>query len=201
MQASVFTPKSEKSDSSKKDKDFSSMVEPKYYKRRSTMLLTPSDINSEESDTNKRPNVFASEENEREIIYNDLLTENLMIFVTNIRNIDGGWRHHLLLIKNFEETLHLFYMPEIHNQLVPIVLDLLMTGNTSLRIEASKFLAKVIKLQHHMPYREELINFIKQNLAVSTNNSLRRTFIEFCKSVITLIPYELFRKFFFEDLL
>lgn len=71
------------------------MVDPKYYKRRSTMIITPPDINSEESDTSKRPNVFVSEENEREIIYHDLLIEHLMIFVTNIKNIDGGWRHHL----------------------------------------------------------------------------------------------------------
>ena len=91
------------------------MVDPKVYKRRSTMIITPPDINSEESDNNKRANVFASEENEREIIYHDLLTETLMIFVTNIKNIDGGWRHHLLLINNMKETLQLFYMPEIHN--------------------------------------------------------------------------------------
>jgi len=84
-----------------------------------------------------------------------------MIFISNVRNIDGGWRHHLLLIKNMEEALQLFYMPEIHNQLVPIILEFLMAGNTSVRTESCKILAKVMKLQHHMPYREELIQFMK----------------------------------------
>jgi hypothetical protein len=163
----VFTPKSDKSDNIDNPKpalgkDFTSLVDPKYYKRRSTLLLSApiENNNSEESDSNKRPNVFASDENEREIIYNDLL-ETLMIFITNVKNIDGGWRHHLLLIKNTEETLQLFYMPEIHNQLVPIILEFLMTGNTHVRTESCKILAKVIKLQHHIPYREELIMFIK----------------------------------------
>lgn len=102
------------------------------------------DNNSEESDGNKRANVFASDEYDKEIIYNDLL-ETLLIFVTNVRNIDGGWRHHLKLIDNLEQCVHLFYMPEIHNHLVPIILDFLMNGNTSVRTVAVKFLAKVVK--------------------------------------------------------
>jgi hypothetical protein len=92
-------------------------------------------------------------------------------------------------------------MPEIHNQVVPIILEFLMTGNSTVRKEACRFLAKVIKYQHHIPYREELIQFIKQNLAVSSNFSLRRSFIEFCTFVVAQIPYDLFKKCFLEELL
>jgi hypothetical protein len=104
MHGTVISPKTNTSntdiDVPKQTKDFTSMIEPKYYKRRSTLHVTPSDINSEESDSNKRANIFASEEHHGlEIIYNDFL-ETLMIFVTNVKNIDGGWRHHLKLIQN-----------------------------------------------------------------------------------------------------
>lgn len=42
---------------------------------------------------------------------------------------------------------------------------------------------------------------MRENLAQSTNFSLRRTFIGYCKQLITLIPYDMFKKICLDDLL
>lgn len=42
---------------------------------------------------------------------------------------NGLWREHSKLIKNLDEVIHLFYMPEIHEQLVPILIEFVKNGN------------------------------------------------------------------------
>jgi hypothetical protein len=69
------------------------------------------------------------------------------------------------------------------------------------RAETAKCLAKIIQYQHHVPAREELIIFLKENLAQSSNFSLRCTFVSFCKYLITMVSFDFFKKLFLEDLL
>jgi cell division protein FtsX len=76
----------------------------------------------------RRNNVYALEEHASEIIYNDLL-EHFMIFIQNLKNAEGRWRQHLQLAVALQKTVHLFYMPEIHNLLVPLLLEFLIEGN------------------------------------------------------------------------
>ena len=73
-------------------------------------------------------------------MYTDLL-EHIMTFVTNIKCEEGLWREHIKLLKNLEETVHLFYMPEIHNILVPVIFEFVIEGNTNVRDAAAKCLA------------------------------------------------------------
>ena len=52
-----------------------------------------------------------------------------MKFVLNIRNNTGCWREHIRLLDNLEQVLHLFFMPEVHQMLTPIFLEMLLIGN------------------------------------------------------------------------
>jgi hypothetical protein len=80
-------------------------------------------------------------------------------------------------------------MPEIHTMLVPIIQDFSIEGNTSVRKAAAKCLAKIITRQHHVPAREELIEFVITKLCLSKNFSHRSTFIHFCAFIIEMIPF------------
>jgi hypothetical protein len=139
------------------------------------------------------------EEHNIEIIYNDLL-DHILVFVQNVKDMEGSWRLHLQLFQALQETIYLFYLPELHNLLIPYLTDFLIKGNTTVKEEVCKLFGKIIQLQHHQPYREELVNYIKETLALGFNFNLRRSYIGFCNHVITLIPYKLFKKFFMEDL-
>lgn len=62
-------------------------------KRRKTILVQNNkDLNSDD-DKPQKPNVFLTEENEEELVYSDLL-DTLIIFITNIKNLEGDWREH-----------------------------------------------------------------------------------------------------------
>ena len=65
--------------------------------------------------------IYVTEENKKEEVYSDLL-QRLMVFISNIRGHTGVWREHLQLLKNLLDTVHLFYMPEVHAYLVPCLL-------------------------------------------------------------------------------
>lgn len=88
-------------------------------------------------------NIFLTEENLSELVYVDLL-EHLMKMVITIKNLEGNWREHLKLVQNFEQTIHLFYLPEIHTTLVPILLEFQIQGSTLLRAATSKLIARII---------------------------------------------------------
>lgn len=59
-----------------------------------------------------------------EAVYSYLLLR-LQVFSSNYISYEGMWRDHLLLINNLIAVLHLFYMPDFHEQLIPQVLILL----------------------------------------------------------------------------
>lgn len=47
----------------------------------------------------KLPPIYVTPENEKEVVYSDLL-QRLMIFINNMRGFTGLWREHVRLIKN-----------------------------------------------------------------------------------------------------
>ena len=107
--------------------------------------------------------------------------------------MEGQWREHLKLLQNFEDTIHLFYMPEIHIQMIPFIKELAVEGNTSIKHQAVYLLAKILQYQHHVPAREELIEFILTRIANSKNFSHRRAYIEFCSTIIKHVPFLMFK--------
>lgn len=181
----------------KETKDFSSVSEVKVrqVKRRETImaqnnhpLILADELSDEDKKSNHRPNIFITDETHPELVYSDLL-EHLMIFVQNMSGQEGVWREHLVLLENLEGVVHLFYMPELHTVLIPVIQDFAVDGNTMVRKQSVKCLAKIITYQHHIPAREEVIDFILSRLFLSKNFSHRRTFISFCCNIINLIPF------------
>jgi hypothetical protein len=47
----------------------------------------------------KLPPIYVTPENEKEVVYSDLL-QRLMIFINNMRGFTGLWREHVKLIQN-----------------------------------------------------------------------------------------------------
>lgn len=92
-----------------------------------------------------------------------------MIFINNIRSNMGMWREHLVLIRNLLDTIHLFYMPEVHSYLVPMLFDFVFKGNNHIKEQACQCLAKILKYQHHSPSRDELLSMINKDLVMSNN--------------------------------
>ena len=77
----------------------------------------------------------------------------------------------------------------------------MIDGNFSVKDAASKCLAIIFKYQHHVPARDDLLEFIMKKLAISKNFSHRRAFIWFCKHLVSIIPFQMFRDIFSETLL
>ena len=75
-----------------------------------------------EGDVPKLIPIYAPPEFKNEEVNSDLL-QRLMVFIQRIREIPGLWREHIQLIKHLTETIHLFYLPEIHRYLVPIFVE------------------------------------------------------------------------------
>lgn len=123
---------------------------------------------SDEAKSIQRPNIFITDETSTELVYSDLL-ESIMIFAQNMCEQEGLWREHLKLLQNFDDVIHLFYMPEIHNHLVPLLQKFAIEGNVNIQYAAVKCLAQIYKLQHHAPAREELLEFIIKKLARGKN--------------------------------
>ena len=139
-------------------------------------------------------------ENEREVIYSDLL-QRLMVFINNIRGNMGMWREHLELIRNLLKTIHLFYMPEVHSYLVPMLIDFVFKGNNYIKELACQVLAKILKYQHHSPSRDELLAMINKDLLMSNNWKNRRSYIFFCKHAVRLMSIEFFKTHFMKEYL
>lgn len=76
----------------------------------------------------KLPPIYVTPEHECELVYSDLL-QRLMAFIQNLRGYTGMWREHVKLIQNLSETIHLFYMPEIHSLITPMLFDFVQKGN------------------------------------------------------------------------
>lgn len=133
-------------------------------------------------------------------MYSHLLLR-LQVFSSNYVNYEGMWRDHILLINNLITVLHLFYMPDFHEQIIPQILILLTNGNLMVRDCCSKLIAKVIKFQHHICYREELINTIVEEYGRSESSAKRRTYIMVCKYAVEELPPDIMNKYFMELLI
>jgi len=92
----------------------------------------------------KMPMIFALPENQSEVVYSDLL-QRLMVLVHRIKEVGGMWREHVQLVQNLVEVIDLFYMPEVHVYLVPLLFDFLVNGNKTLREVSCECLAKIAK--------------------------------------------------------
>lgn len=122
-----------------------------------------------------------------------------MVFINNIRGHTGVWREHYKLIKNILDTVQLFYMPEVHNYLVPMLLDFVFKGNNDIKELSCHCLAKILKYQHNTQSRDELLALINKELMKSSNWKNRRSFIFFCKYAIKLMSRENFKRNFLKD--
>ena len=109
------------------------------------------------------------------------------------------WREHVKLIKNMSEVIHLFYMPEIHQYLVPMLVEWVWKGNRETKEAACELLAKIMKYQHHTPSRDELLNIVLKEMGHATNWMQRKAYIVFCKYAIQYLPREYFKKHFIKD--
>lgn len=158
-------------------------------------MLLAEDLSDEDKKSNHRPNCFITDESHPELVYSDML-EHLLIYVQNVSSQEGIWREHLVMLENLEAIVDMFYMPEIHTALVPNIYTFALEGNTTIRKQALKVLAKIITHQHHLPAREEVIEFVISKMFQSKNFSHRRSFISFCCHIVTMIPFQMFKDVF-----
>jgi hypothetical protein len=52
-----------------------------------------------------------------------------MVYINNIKGYTGMWREHVKLVNNLYEVIQLFYIPEVHQYLVPMLMDFVFKGN------------------------------------------------------------------------
>ena len=166
-------------------------------KKNTTLGFTLGD-NDFEDNSPKLPPIYVTPEHESELVYSDLL-QRLMVFINNLRSYTGLWREHVRLIKNLTEVIHLFYMPEIHQYLVPMLIDFVYKGNRETKEASCELLAKILKYQHHTPSREELLNTVMKEMAASTSWVQRKAFIIFCKYAVQNISRDFFKKVFMRE--
>ena len=79
------------------------------------------------------------------------------------------WREHVKLVENLTEVIHLFYMPEIHQYLVPMLMDFVLKGNNQLKDVSCHCLAKILKYQHNSSSRDEQMGLIAKEMMLSRN--------------------------------
>jgi hypothetical protein len=124
------TPKS-KPDVKNKNNDFSTALIDAptkiALKKKNTVMGISFDDDYNDSSP-KLPPIYVTPENEKEVVYSDLL-QRLMIFINNMRGFTGLWREHVKLIQNLTQVIDLFYMPEIHQYLVPMLVEWIWKGN------------------------------------------------------------------------
>lgn len=84
--------------------------------------------NDHEDERVKLSPIYVTAEHQSEVVYSDLL-QRLMVYINNIKGYTGMWREHVKLVDNLAEVIHLFYMPEIHQYLVPMLMDFVFKGN------------------------------------------------------------------------
>lgn len=122
----------------------------------------------DEAKEHRLPPIYVTPENKSEEVYSDLL-QRLMVFINNMRAHTGVWREHAQLIKNLTKTIHLFYMPEVHQYLVPMLFEFILRGNNYIKELSCHCLAKILKYQHDSNFRDELIATIGKELITSSN--------------------------------
>jgi len=156
------TPRSRQSKTST-NTDFSAALLDSSHKKGLTKKNTNLGIIESEFDDNvpKLPPIYLTPDRKNELVYSDLL-QRLMVLITNIKGNTGLWREHWKLLKNLKEVLPLFYMPEVHSYLVPLLLEFVQEGNDQIKDVACDCLATIMKHQHHTPSRDNLIQRAQQ---------------------------------------
>lgn len=127
------------------------------------------------------------------------MLQRIMVFINNMRAHSGLWREHSQLINNLTKTIHLFYMPEVHSYLVPMLFEFIVKGNNYVKELSCHCLAKILKYQHDSSFRDELLKSIEFELISSSNWKQRRTFVLFCKYAVRFMSKEFFEKHFMRE--
>jgi len=153
-----ITPKS-RSSSNNGNNDFTSAVNSSK-KKKGTATATYSSYNIEEDATPKLKQIYTVPAYESELCFSDLL-QRLLVFINRLREYKGLWREHVKLIRNLNSVIHLFYMPEIHTQVVPMLVEWVVSGNRETQEAACQCLAKILLHQHHSPSKTELLGLVK----------------------------------------
>ena len=96
-----------------------------------------------DDDSQKLPPIYTTEEYDCELVYSDLL-QRLMVLINNIRSYSGLWREHSKLINHLVKTIHLFYMPEIHQVIVPMLIEFTHKGNKETKEASCHCLAIIL---------------------------------------------------------
>ena len=92
-------------------------------------------------------------------------------------------------------------MPEVHQLLVPMLLEFAIHGNKHTQEASCSCLAKILQYQHHSASRDELLNAIKKELFQSSRWDKRKTHVYFCKYVVQVMPADFFREHFLKEYL
>ena len=103
------------------------------------------------------------------------------------------------MIQNLSKVIHLFYMPEIHQCSVPMLIDFLYKGNKDIKEASCNCLAIIMQHQHHSPSRDELLDIIKKELGQALSWTQRKTYIFFCRYAVLSMPSEFFKTHFMKD--
>ena len=131
-------------------------------KKSSTIGIFLENLDADANEPKLAP-IYVTDDKKSEEVYSDLL-QRLMVFIKNICGQTGVWREHLKLLENLLKTIHLFYIPEIHNYLTPMMLDFVFKGNNEIKEMSCHILAKILYFQHHTPSREEMLALINKEL-------------------------------------
>ncbi len=195
------TPRSRQSKTSN-NTDFSAALLDSSHKKGLTKKNTNLGINDSEFDDNvpKLPPIYLTPDRKSELVYSDLL-QRLMVLITNMKSNTGLWREHWKLLSNLRQVLHLFYMPEVHSYLAPLLFEFVQEGNDQMKEITCDCLATILKHQHHSASRENLLQRVQQQLAQAPSWQMRKAFIIFCKYAAQQMPTEFFKKHFLKDLI
>lgn len=109
------------------------------------------------------------------------------------------WREHVKLVNNLYEVIQLFYIPEVHQYLVPMLMDFVFKGNNQLKDVSCRCLAKILKYQHNSSSREEQLAMINKEMTMSNNWIQRKAFLYFCKHAVYFMSRDFFKKHFIKD--
>lgn len=154
--------------------------------------------NDENEDRVKLSPIYVTAEHQSEVVYSDLL-QRLMVYINNIKSYTGLWREHVKLVENMTDVIHLFYMPEIHQYLVPMLMEFVHKGNNQLKEISCHCLAKILKYQHNSSSREDQLAMINKEMTLSRNWIQRKAFIFFCKYVVQYMSRDFFKRNFMKD--
>ena len=131
------------------------------------------------------------------MVYQELLPK-LLAFSSNIEQNISLWREQTLFFNHFAETVHLFHIPEVHDNVIDNLFSLIKSGNNHLRQAIAKLLATILLNQHDPERRATLAAKINDELADASAFHLRKTFIYFCKECAGKLPNQYFIDNFYE---